>query len=121
MAWILKPGQSGEIHNPTWPQIQDAILELDGHQLHEIDITLGRTGSLIIGGGNGKHYIVVFLPEDDLEEAYSMILVDESLTGPDVTLTYLLYKGLAKSTIATRHEYNCASEIHRSVPFLIGS
>jgi hypothetical protein len=87
MTGVLLTKDTREIRDPTWPQIQDALLELDGDHLNEVTVTLEDMGSLIIGGGNGQRYIVVYIPEDDLEEAYSVTVVDESLTGPDVTLT----------------------------------
>lgn len=87
MTWVLQIGQDGEIRHPTWPRIQDAIRELDGNHLQELNVKLEDVGSLIVGGGNGERYIVVYIPEDDSGEEYSTTLVDEALIGPDVTLT----------------------------------
>ena len=66
MAWLLTTGGNGEIWNPTWIQIQEAILEMDGIHSNEVEVKLEGTGSLIVGGGDGKRYIVVHIPEDDL-------------------------------------------------------
>jgi hypothetical protein len=87
MSWLLGLGQEIEMGDPTWEQIQDAILELDGKNRNEVEVRLDDVGSLIIGGGDNKRYIVVYIPEDDSERSYPVTLVDETLTGSDVTLT----------------------------------
>jgi hypothetical protein len=101
MAWLLAKGCNGELHDPTWTQLQDAIVEMDGVRLNEIEVTLEGIGSLIIGGGDDQRSIVVFLPEGDPEEVSPVTLVDQSLTGPTVSLT-----------VQTRADYPARIAVH---------
>ncbi len=86
MTWLLETGRHKRIPGPSWDQIRDAILEMDGVHVNEVEITQEEVGSLVIGGGNNDHYLVVYLPIDRFEENYSMTLADPSHIGPDVTI-----------------------------------
>lgn len=86
MAWYLETEHDGARRDPTWTQIHDALLRLDGEQCSEVVVRREGTGSLVIGGGNTQRYIVVFLPEATSEGAAAVTLVDETPTGPEVTL-----------------------------------
>ena len=52
------------IPHPTWTQLRDAILRMDGRHSNEVEVGKEHVGSLIIGGGDEERYIVTFTPED---------------------------------------------------------
>lgn len=86
MPWILETGYGAKVLNPIWPQIKDALLEMDGMNRKEVELKLEDVGSMLINGGNQGRYLVVYFPAED-PDALSVNLTDLSLTGADVELT----------------------------------
>ena len=86
MPWILETGYGAKVFNPTWQQIKDALLEMDGMNSKEVELKLEDGGSMLINGGNQGRYLVVYFPAED-PDTLSVNLTDLSLTGPDVELT----------------------------------
>lgn len=86
MPWILETGYGAKVLNPTWQQIKDALLEMDGINSKEVELKLEDVGSMLINGGNQGRYLVVYFPAED-PDTLSVNLTDLSLTGPDVELT----------------------------------
>ena len=86
MPWILETGYGAKVLNPTWQQIKDALLEMDGMNSKEVELKLEDVGSMLINGGNQSRYLVVYFPAED-PDTLSVNLTDLSLTGPDVELT----------------------------------
>ena len=72
--------------SPSWIQVREALLRLDGHLMSEVSLELVGTGSMMVGGGNGGRYLVVYFPADH-PDTPSLTLTDPSLSGPDVELT----------------------------------
>jgi hypothetical protein len=86
MPWKLETGRGEKILNPTWQQIYDALLEMDGTHRNEVELELENVASMIIGGGNQGHYLVVYFPAED-PDTLSVTLTDLTQTGPDIQLT----------------------------------
>jgi Immunity protein Imm1 len=86
MPYRLETGRGNKISNPTWQQISDAILEMDGTHSKEVELELENVGSMLIGGGDQGRYLVVYFPAED-PDTLSVTLTDLDLTGPDVQLT----------------------------------
>jgi hypothetical protein len=86
MLWRLETGRGKKISNPTWQQIYDALLEMDGTHSNEIGLELEDVGSMLIDGGDQGRYLVVYFPAED-PDTLSVTLTDLALTGPDVQLT----------------------------------
>jgi hypothetical protein len=86
MSWKLVTGYGKQILNPDWPQIQQAILEMNGTRINEVILQLIGQGSLFVEGGDEGRYLVVYFPEDH-PDTPSLTLSDLSLSGPDVRLT----------------------------------
>ena len=79
----LYKGNLEGIPDPTWDQVHQALLEMDGDLVDQVDLSIEGIGGLSAGGGNEGRYIVIYFPED---EDYSLTLTDLSETGPDVWL-----------------------------------
>ena len=86
MPWRLETGRGNKISNPTWQQISDAILEIDGTYSKGVELELENVGSMLIGGGDQGRYLVVYFPAED-PDTLSVTLTDLDLTGLDVQLT----------------------------------
>jgi Immunity protein Imm1 len=86
MPWRLEIGRGIKISNPTWQQISDALLEMDGTKSNEVELALENVGSLLINGGDQGRYLVVYFPTED-PDTLSVTLTDLDLIGPDVQLT----------------------------------
>jgi len=86
MPWRLETGRGEKISNPTWQQIYDALLEMDGTNSNEVELELENVGTMVIDGGDQGHYLVVYFPAED-PDTLSTTLTDLTLTGPDVQLT----------------------------------
>jgi hypothetical protein len=86
MPWRLQTGRGKKISNPTWQQIYDALLEMDGTYSNEVGLELEDVGSMLIDGGDQGRYLVVYFPAED-PGTLSVTLTDLALTGPDVQLT----------------------------------
>jgi hypothetical protein len=84
MPWRLETGRGKKISNPTWQQISDALLEMDGTNSNEVE--LENVGSLLINGGDQDRYLVVYFPTED-PDTLSVTLTDLDLIGPGVQLT----------------------------------
>jgi Immunity protein Imm1 len=86
MPLKLETGRGEKISNPTWQQIYDALLEMDGTNSNEVVLELENVGSMYIAGGDNGHYLVVYFPAED-PDTLSVTLTDLTQTGPDVRLT----------------------------------
>jgi hypothetical protein len=86
MSWRLETGRGKKVSHPTWQQIYDALLEMDGTNSNEVELELENVGSLLINGGDEGRYLVVYFPAED-PDTLSVTLTDLALTGPDVKLT----------------------------------
>ena len=86
MPWRLQTGRGKKLSNPTWQQIYDALLEMDGTQSNEVGLELEDVGSMLIDGGDQGRYLVVYFPAED-PDTLSVTLTDLALTGPDVQVT----------------------------------
>ena len=84
VRWRLSAEE--EIRDPDWPQIREALHHMDEDTLSEVSLDLAGVGRLVVGGGDGGRYLVVFFPVDH-PDAPSLTLTDISLTGPNVELT----------------------------------
>ena len=73
------------IEAPTWDQVHQALLAMDGDLVDQVDLSIEGIGGLLAGGGNEGRYIVIYFPEPE-DEDYSLTLTDLSETGPDVWL-----------------------------------
>ena len=73
------------IEAPTWDQVRQALLEMDGDLVDQVDLSIEGIGGVLAGGGNEGRYIVIYAPEAWYED-YSLTLTDLSETGPDVWL-----------------------------------
>ncbi len=85
MEWVLEIGRGERISHPSWQQVKEALLSMDGMHMNEIMLQLVDGGDLVIGGGDNGRYVVVYLPKDEPEASVS--LRDSSLIGPNVFLT----------------------------------
>lgn len=86
MAWMLETGYGEKVFNPTWQQVKDALLEMDGIHSKEVELKLEDIGSMLINGGDQGRYLVVYFPAED-PDTRAVNLTDLALTGPDVELT----------------------------------
>lgn len=86
MPWRLETGHGKKLSNPTWQQIYDALLEMDGTHSNEVGLELENVGSMLIDGGDQGRYLVVYFPAED-SHTLAVTLTDLTLTGPDVQLT----------------------------------
>lgn len=85
--WTLRLEEPNQQYkNPSWQEVRRALRQLDGDALTLVELEAVGKASLLIGGGNGKRYVVSwFALPDPNAEFYT--LVDPSLSGPDVELT----------------------------------
>lgn len=72
------------IEDPTWDQVHQALLAMDGDLVDQVDLSIEGIGGLLAGGGNEGRYIVIYGPE--AWDEVSLTLADLSETGPDVWL-----------------------------------
>ena len=80
----LYKGNLEGIPDPTWDQVHQALLEMDGDVLDMVGLQLEGIGGVLAGGGNEGRYIVIYEPE--AWEEVPLTLTDLSETGPDVWL-----------------------------------
>lgn len=80
----LYKGNLEGIPDPTWDQVRQALLEIDGDLLDMVGLQLEGIGTVVAGGGNEGRYIVIYEPE--AWDEVSLTLADLSETGPDVWL-----------------------------------
>lgn len=73
------------IVDPTWDQVHQVLLAMDGDLLDQVDLSVEGSGSVLAGGGNEGRYMVIYFPEA-WDEDYSLTLTDLSETGPDIQL-----------------------------------
>lgn len=67
----------------SWPKIENALMQMDGHTHTLVTLEMPNIGSLMAGGGNGRLYAVVFFPEEEV----SLTLTEPTAPGPNVQLT----------------------------------
>jgi hypothetical protein len=84
-GWELGLENDPGIPNPTWNQICEALIRMDGDMLTDVSLTSIGNGCLLAGGGNGGRYIVVYFPQGT-DEGDTLTLADLSLEGSEVEL-----------------------------------
>lgn len=84
MTWTLDTDCAGSVEEPSWNNIYDALMRVDGNKCSRVLLSLDKCGGIIVGGGNHDRFIVTYFSCDGNKD--SMILTDLSLQGDDIKL-----------------------------------